>query len=395
MKRNFYSVTRVLLFVLCLLSATALNAQKGWEQVHELPFTNAMHLSSEGNLLLADLTYDETSGIYLSTDGGENWTKTNAASYSYNLFVENDEYIFAAGMGCKVARSDDGGKTWEVLSYARNVADLIGEENIEWSNAYAMALHDGKLFVGDFCGGGVIYSEDNGETWVNTDIASLSYGEADPKLGKQPVENIYNLVSYNGELYAFGVYFVFRYDAATNAWETIASNSNFMAVSAIYQGSLCLGRSVINDSYDADFVVTLNKDGEWGALARPETYDNNIRAMHADGKHLFVGMQYNKLYHTSNGGATWQELSKNYPSGSVPMFIRTDDKYVYLACYHSWSNESGLWRLEKSELEGEVESIGSINTDNKATTTYDLSGRRVLQPGKGLYIVNGKKTYLK
>ena len=90
-----------------------------------------MHLSSEGNLLLADLTYDETSGIYLSTDGGENWTKTNAAGYSYNLFVENDEYIFAAGMGCKVARSDDGGKTWEVLSYARNVVDLIGEENIE------------------------------------------------------------------------------------------------------------------------------------------------------------------------------------------------------------------------------------------------------------------------
>lgn len=395
MKRKFYSVTRVLLFVLCLLSATALNAQKGWEQVHELPFTNAMHLSSEGNLLLADLTFDETSGIYLSTDGGENWTKTNAAGYSYNLFVENDEYIFAAGMGCKVARSDDGGKTWEVLSYARNVEDLIGEENIEWSNAYAMAFHDGKLFVGDFCGGGVIYSEDNGETWVNTDIASLSYGEVDPKLGKQPVENIYNLVSYNGELYAFGVYFVFRYDAATNAWETIASNSNFMAVSAIYQGTLCLGRSVHNDSYDADFVVTLNKDGEWGALARPETYDNNIRAMHADGKHLFVGMQYNKLYHTSNGGETWQELNKNYPSGCVPMFIRTDDKYVYLACYHSWSNESGLWRLEKSELEGEVEGIGNINTDNKATTTYDLSGRRVLQPSKGLYIVNGKKTYLK
>ena len=79
MKRNFYSVTRVLLFVLCLFSATALNAQKGWEQVHSLPFTNAMHLSSEGNLLLADLTYDETSGIYLSTDGGENWSKTNAA----------------------------------------------------------------------------------------------------------------------------------------------------------------------------------------------------------------------------------------------------------------------------------------------------------------------------
>lgn len=357
MKLKFYSGAFQMLFaVLLMVCSTTASAQKGWEQIYQLPTTNAMHISSEGNLILADYTFDGSGGIYLSTDKGENWKKTNAPDYAFNLFVENDEYIFAAGMGCKVARSDDGGQTWEMLSYARNVEDLIGAENVDWSNAYAMTFHDGKLFVGDFCGGGVVYSEDNGETWVNTDVESLSFGEPDPKLGKRMVENIYNLVSYQGHLYAFGVYFVFRYDATTNAWEVVRDDSNFMAVSAFYKGMACFGRSVMNDSYDTDFIVTLNEAGEWGALPRPETYDNNIRAMYAEGDYLFAGMAMTGFYYTNDSGQTWNKLEKNYPGACTPMAIRTDENYVYLACYYTpWGdamNDSGLWRIAKSELEG-------------------------------------------
>lgn len=47
----------------------------------------------------------------------------------------------------------------------------------------------------------------------------------------------------------------------------------------------------------------------------------------------------------------------------------------------------------KEDVETGIESIASQNTEAK--TIYDLSGRRVQNAGKGLYIVNGKKMFIK
>lgn len=401
MKRNFYSnATKFFILVLMLALPTIANAQKGWEQLYYLPTTNAMHISSEGNFILSDFTFDGNGGLYISKDKGVTWTKTAAPDHAYNIFVENDEYIFTVGMGCKVARSNDGGETWEILSYARAVEDLLGADNVDWTTAYALALHDGKLFVGDFNGGGIIYSEDNGETWKNTDIESLSYGEEDPKLGKRPVENIYNLTSYNGNLYATGLYLVFRYDVANNSWEILRDDSNFMAISTIHQGLACFGRSVQNDTTDEDFIVTLNEAGEWGSLPRPDTNDNNIRAMYSEGENLFVGMTLHKFYYTNNNGQTWTALDKNYPGHCTPMSILTDEDYVYLATYYDpWSGDDsacGLWRYAKSELPKEdASAIEKVESTQSVKAVYDLSGRRIQQPGKGLYIIDGKKVYIK
>lgn len=353
MDLKFYSLKTKFAVLAVLFSIFSMaNAQVGWEQVFKLPATNAFHIAKNGNFIISDYQYDLSGGIHVSTDRGETWTKCSAPDYNYNIFVETDEYIFSAGYAGRIARSNDGGLTWEILSYARAVEDLLGEENVDYTTAYAMTIHDGKLFVGDFNGGGVVYSEDNGETWVATDYETLSYGDFDPKLGRRSVENIYSIASYEGNLYAFGVYLVFRYIPETNSWETLRDDSNFMAISTTYQGILCLGRSLPNFSWDEDFIVTLNPSGEWGALPRPETDDNNVRAMHADGEHLFVGMSATGLYHTNNQGATWSKLEKGYPGGT-PMQIRTDKEYVYLATYDSpWSTSgiSGLWRMALSEL---------------------------------------------
>lgn len=393
--KHYSKKLRAAVCVLMCVFALSANAQSGWEMVKELPATNAFHIAKNGNLILADFQYDFTGGIYVSTDKGATWTKTAVQDYNYNAFYETDEYIFAAACSGRVARSNDGGLTWEVLNYGRVVEDLLGEE-LEYSAAYALTMHDGKLFVANFDGGGVVYSEDNGETWVHTDYESLSYGDVDPKLGRRLVENLYNIVSYEGELYTFGVYYVYRYLPETNSWEAIRDDSNFMAVSTVCNGTLCLGRSVTNYNMDEDFIVTLNKDGQWGALPRPETDDNNIRAMYADGDDLFVGMAYGGFYHTNDNGATWNSFLSGYPYGT-PMQIRTDDNYVYLAVYDTpWSVKgiSGLWRMAKSELSGVNNVQLDLNAQSKAI--YDLSGRKVNGTRTpGLYIIDGKKVMVK
>ena len=47
--------------------------------------------------------------------------------------------------------------------------------------------------------------------------------------------------------------------------------------------------------------------------------------------------------------------------------------------------------------EGETTGINAVKTtvDTKDAAVYDLQGRRVMQPTKGLFIVNGKKVVIK
>ncbi len=397
MNLKFYANNFRMFFLAALFSfVMSANAQKGWEMIKELPTANAFHIAKNGNFILADFQFDFSGGLYVSNDQGASWFKTAATDYNYNAFCETDEYIFATACCGRVARSNDGGLTWEILSYGRAVADLLGEEEVEYTVSYAITEHQGKLFVADFNGGGVVYSEDNGETWKQTDYKTLSYG--DSKGGKAVVENIYNLVSYEGNLYAFGVYYVFRYIPETNSWEIIRNDSNFMAISAFYKGKLCLGRSVTNFSVNSDYVVTLDAEGNWGAIPRPDTDDNNVRAMHAEGNDLFVAMAETGMYHTCDEGATWTKLEKGYPAGT-PMQIRSDKDYVYLAVYDTpWAmrSDSGLWRMAKSELTGYVAGVDQVELGQQAEVVYDLAGRKLSKLNKaGLYIINGKKVLVK
>lgn len=276
------------------------------------------------------------------------------------------------------------------------MADALGDY-ADYTNAYALTMHDGKLFLGDFSGGGVIYSEDNGETWNQTDIEALSYGEVDPKLGKRAVENIYNLTSFNGELYAFGVYLIFRYLPETNSWEVIRDDCNFMAITTVYNDKMYAARSVMNYTTEALFVETLDTNAVWSSVPRPETDDNNIRALLATDKGLFVGMAMNGLYYTPNEGASWFTLNNGVPynSGSsfTPMSFATDEEYVYLAAYeppYSSTGNSGLYRFALKDLPSTTGietataetdaahfngSVLTFSANAQQAAVYDLSGR--------------------
>lgn len=393
MKNIYFKVMRTIMMTVLLSFALSSYAQKNpWEMVFDLKSTNAFYITESGNMLLADYLFEMDGGIYVSTDKGQTWEKAAVEDYNYNYFVENENYVFAAGAAACIARSADGGLTWELVGYADAVMEALGYD-VGSTVCYAMAIHDGKLFVGDFNGGGVVYSEDDGNTWIATDINSLSF-EID---GISSVENIYNLISYNGDLYAFGVYLVFKYLPETNSWEVIRNDSNFMAVGTVYQNKLCAGRCAPDENPNNPFIITLDENGEWGELPRPEgSIDNNVRAIYADGDNLFVGMQMTGLYFTDNAGLDWYAINDGIPYSTgyffVPMFFDSDDEYIYLAAYEpdcSGTKNSGLYRLAKKDLPtyNGVEQLQShdkvvfngsqlvFDGNVEHITIYDVSGR--------------------
>lgn len=366
---KIYSFKTQLAALVCLLLMVCpmANAEAKWELFKQLDATHSVHITKSGVMLLSDYNYDRKGGIYYSTDKGATWTKAGIADYNYNKFFETDEYVFALGYSGRIARSDDEGKTWEILNYTLPLKGLVPDEDLEYTACYGMAYHKGKLFIGDFVGGGVLYSEDMGETWNLTDRTSLSVALPDNPETKadkdnKAVENIYNVVSFNGNLYAFGLYCIYKYVEESNSWQVIRYDSNFMAQATIFKDRLYCGRSTPNETIDSPFLEWTYDGEEWGWSARPEgQVDTNVRTIGHDDNNLYVGLQTRGMYYSVDEGDTWINISEGLPYMNdfvtdmyiSPLQIVTDDEYIYVAMFeHMFSNRkvSGLYRMAKKDL---------------------------------------------
>lgn len=85
---------------------------------------------------------------------------------------------------------------------------------------------------------------------------------------------------------------------------------------------------------------------------------------------------------------TWFEAAENNPVN-----IKAFRAYIELSQEATARGIKGIF----SDLDGEVTGINGVNATEKKFdgTVYDLSGRKVAQPARGLYIVNGKKVVIK
>lgn len=407
MKKNLLFTASLILALLC-----STPAQADWEMMREQNATYTFHITKDGVMLLSDFLDNGKGGIYISEDHGETWTKTGAKDHNYHNFYEFGDYVYAVGYGCHIARSEDGGRTWDILSYSRALQDAnmphTSPDNLESSQTQAMALYDGKLYVAD-CSFGVVVSEDWGETWAVTDYKSLSYAVDDGGKGDgTAIEFLYNLIVYKGKLIATGIYNCYQYVPTTKKWKVIRNDSNVTAVWTIFNNTLYVGRSIFNRSTELPFLMKTTDLKTWKDTGRPEnTIDTNVRALYSDKDCIYAGLQNGGLYFSFDGGETWNCKNDGIPytvddygNNIYQHLLRiiTDDKYVYIALYNEpWNADqhtSGVFRISRDELDVfRPESISQTTTGTQkmSSATYDLAGRKADNIKSGICISAGKK----
>ena len=385
MKRH-YRLSCSLLSAIAILPA--FNAFAGWEQVAQMPTTQAHFITEAGLHLLSDLRDKRDGGIYYSEDGGQTWTNTGVKDYNYNKFYETSEYIFALGNSGRLARSNDGGRTWEVLNYTNALRGIVDDKSLDSCASYGMTEYEGKIYVCDFNGGGVLMSDDYGESWKVTDHASMTFTTD----GVTPVvDSFYNLAVLKGNIYAFGALSVWRYDPSADKWSAVNIRSNFMAVSTFVGDRLVCGRSVQNMDPEEAYLVWTEDGYTWNDIAAPEPPTElgvslNVRAIHSDGEYIFTagpdGIRHDEsnpsfpfkfcpdFFYTSDMGASWDYID-GLPSNTYPLTLTSDADYVYAAIYSPipTNTVSGLWRLPKSDLKGSGSGVKEISATAKGVTS--------------------------
>ncbi len=386
--KNLYIKTIASFSILAAVALTPAETKADWEIVHPLPSTYAHFITSEGVHLMSNYLTTRNGGIYYSEDNGQTWTKSDVRDYWYSNFYEADGYIFALGSSCRIGRSEDGGRTWDLLNYSNAVKDYVPEKALDGTVCYGITSLDGVLYIGDFSGGGVLRSEDYGETWEMTDRNTLYInlsGVPEPQM-----DSFYKLEAYNGMVYAFGLYSVHAFVPEEMKWKTVPINSNCMASVTVMDNKMYGGRAIMNYDVDADYILQFD-DTEIGTLPRPDTDDNNIRCLSHDGSTLYSMHHGGKMYYTSDLGQSWYS-APDFKENLYPLTLSFDDEYVYTGVYspNPKDDGSGLWRISKAELD--QSGVKSVSADKALAPVYD--GKYLYCPRKAdritVTLIDGK-----
>lgn len=112
---------------------------------------------------------------------------------------------------------------------------------------------------------------------------------------------------------------------------------------------------------------------------------------------------YLKCHVDEGTPSDWILSDDKIQNGTTKIMILVDDKFVRTKsgtlaagkCYLDVSSYSSLAREFFIDDEGEITEIEEVEAKKEEDEYYDLSGRRVLYPTKGIYIMNGKKVIIK
>ena len=369
-----------------------------WKLLRKEPRALTAGISPDGTLLLGTAG----NGLWLSYDGGKQWTEALElwGEYIANLLVDPEEGSWMYVSTLKgVYRSEDSGHTWQPVSALGN-------------RAYAFALaSDGTLYVG--MKGCVARSEDGGRTWAFggeglppksevTDILIVDcahrrecrkaevpyilyiatrdgvYRSTDrgqtwqrhrAGLGNVEVEAL----SWDGKggILAATKLGLYRQPSGAKQWEPMAPAFRYKHIYALSCDATCrtiyagmesgLLRSTDGGLTWEEVPSKLNPLGMPGVLADPLAPD-----------HLFIRLAFERIYESHDGGRTWEALWDGMETYHVVLSMARSRSGTFLAGTQDglfqWDEGGKRWQRIASSLSGQ--SVFALAFDPQGKARY-------------------------
>lgn len=218
---------------------------------------------------------------------------------------------------------------------------------------------------------------------------------------------------HGGDLAEGATISLFVHRTANNSWDAIWSfldedDTDGVTGRLYMTANTYLGFNGTGGWFDANYPTTAIDDlglSEWHQLA--VTFDASGWNIYIDGKKKYDrthNVSFNSSSDFSDYGSVLRLLSSaayfyfGYGSwwGSAPLLLDN------LTLYGRTLTDDDIMTLyvnQKNGVFGNMTSIERIGNDaagnQSAPVIYDLQGRAVSRPGHGLYIINGKKVYIK
>lgn len=303
-------------------------------------------------------------GVFASRDGGKTWSADFSGAYVPNLALNPaDPKQVVASLGQQLARTRDGGQSWQTLpaAWAKDEVDSLlwlpdgtlgagtgkgglyrsldgGDTWVEGSTGLAgrggvldlASVRDGQLLAGTW--GGVYGSRDGGETWQ--DLA--------PSLGRPLARTLLNRA---GELLLGTQTGLFRWQPATRSWLAMPTDFPSVGVQALALNPA--NPQVLYAGTLADGLYRSADAGQsWQRLPAVGVGIPALAIDPADSRHLYLLAAWERVYESGDGGQTWQAnwngLGETLETASIAVDATTSGgSTVYVGA------ETGLYRSQR------------------------------------------------
>lgn len=272
------------------------------------------------------------SGLWCSDDAGRNWhmagegishSKIFSVAVSPTERVKGKGVVYAGTEPSSLFRSEDVGKTWRECT---GLTDLPSSS--EWSfpprpeTHHARWIHAdphrlGRLFVA-IEAGALVRSPDSGKTWID-------------RVPTGPIDT-HHLVTHSAapdRLYSAAGDGYFESLDAGDTWQRIEDGMrrNYVWSVAVDGGDpdtriVATAASPRQSHYQPDAVSFLYRrtaETPWqvvrDGLPNPAGRRTAVLVAHPDESGSFFAAWENDLFHSTDGGASWQQLDVPWPEG--------------------------------------------------------------------------------
>jgi len=320
-------------------------------------------------------------GIYRSTDNGDHWVQAGILSLTVFSFVATPVGPVLAGTSGGVYRSEDKGETWwpsglsttavRCFAIDPSGALLAGTESglyrsmdngESWASIPGIEGRINSLLVvdssrilaatGSLISGGALYrSTDNGDTWMQT-----------------PLRNrwIFCLLrDSSGDVYA---------GTDSGMYSAVKTDSQWLLVglAGAYVRSLTLNRAgwliagTEGRVYDTTSGIYYSKDHARSWTHAVRGVGCNALALSANSGDLLAGMSYYGVYRSTDGGVTWQQPGRTFPTTLGSLLISAHGTLLAGAGKQSripfFDGAPGLYRSTDNGASWDMKSIGGLVT---------------------------------
>jgi hypothetical protein len=325
----------ILLFVVALIFNSSFlinNCMSQWVQMSNGMGSNqtVRSLAAYGNaisgynIFAGTGLYPTLTGVYLSTNNGENWTQTALnnrvvdalATLENNIFAGTDNYPVGTG---GVYLSTNNGTNWTQTGLNNHVIRTL-------------AILGTTVFTGTM-DSGVYRSTNNGTNWIKTslnnqDVLSLAVSG----------NNIFAGTYIGGSVYT-------STDNGANWTPTVVISEGIISLAV-------LGNNIFAGTNGNGVYLSTNNGANW---TQAGLSGQAVSALAAFGNNIFAsGTSSIGIYFSSNNGTSWTSINQGFPAYPNLDALLIANNYIYAGGY-----QNSVWRRPLSELIVGVNSVGS------------------------------------
>ncbi|MCX6162284.1 MAG: T9SS type A sorting domain-containing protein [Ignavibacteriae bacterium] len=251
-------------------------------------------LAVNGNNIFAG-TWPST-GIYISTNNGTNWTHTSLNNQEIRSLLVNGNNIFTGTKPNGVFLSTDNGTSWAQTSL--NSHDIL-----------SLAVNGNNIFAGSDSNG-VYLSTNNGTTWNQTSLNN---------------RNVWSLAVSGSNIFAgtYGYGVFLSTDNGTTWTQTSLINRTINALAVN-------GNNIFAGTTTGVYISTDN-----GTIWTQTSLNNHVLySLAVNGNNVFAGTgDYNGVFVSSNNGTNWTQRNEGLGNRIVAAFCILNN-YMFAGTYN-------------------------------------------------------------